>query len=411
MGVTTTGMVYDGDGVRVRRAVSGTNTFYVGNWYEKTGNGETKYYYYGGQLIALRRSGYAANNGLFYVHTDHLGSTTLTTDNTGAKVAEQRFYPFGATRYTYGTQETDFNFTGQRLDILDPTGNLLYYGSRYYDPLLRRFIQADSVVPGPGNPQTLNRYSYVVNNPLRFADPNGYMPSQCGGLGGECGGDQEQLPDAQQQQDSSGNPGNPTYPGEPEPRPRPIPPSPGSYRWWRSVGRAEGLVAQWETGIGPDISVFGPEDDLTRDVMYDPGMEQFYNAWSAAGYPVPWAFAGQADQREGAPDYELYWEGFKVFLHEHVYELPRAAYGLGSKTPQGRIDAVGGTIGSLDNIYVSDRGNGQVLITVQNEMGVSSLTRAPGHNWSGVQGWERSTFGPGGSTRQYFYWAEPRRPV
>jgi len=48
------------------------------------------------------------------------------------------------------------------------------YGARFYDPLLGRFISADTVVPGAGNPQALNRYAYVLNNPLRYTDPSGH---------------------------------------------------------------------------------------------------------------------------------------------------------------------------------------------------------------------------------------------
>ena len=74
-------------------------------------------------------------------------------------------------RYTPGTQRTDYSFTGQRLD--DST-DFLYYGARYYDPALRRFISGDTIVPNPGNPQSLNRYSYVLNNPVRYTDPTGH---------------------------------------------------------------------------------------------------------------------------------------------------------------------------------------------------------------------------------------------
>jgi hypothetical protein len=48
------------------------------------------------------------------------------------------------------------------------------YQARYYDPRLGRFVSADTVVPEPGNPQSLNRYSYVNNSPLRFNDPTGH---------------------------------------------------------------------------------------------------------------------------------------------------------------------------------------------------------------------------------------------
>ena len=53
---------------------------------------------------------------------------------------------------------------------------LYYYGARDDDPIAGRFISADSIVPSPGNPQALNRYSYALNNPLRYIDPSGNDP-------------------------------------------------------------------------------------------------------------------------------------------------------------------------------------------------------------------------------------------
>jgi RHS repeat-associated protein len=70
---------------------------------------------------------------------------------------------------------TSYKFTGQRLD--DSTG-LYYYGARYYDAVIGRFVQADTIVPNPGNPQSLNRYSYVNNNPLKYTDPTGHMVAE-----------------------------------------------------------------------------------------------------------------------------------------------------------------------------------------------------------------------------------------
>ena len=66
---------------------------------------------------------------------------------------------------------TDYRFTGQRRE---GTIRLYDYGARFYDPLLGRFLSADTVVPQPGNPQALNRYSYVLNNPLKYTDPSGH---------------------------------------------------------------------------------------------------------------------------------------------------------------------------------------------------------------------------------------------
>jgi len=52
---------------------------------------------------------------------------------------------------------------------------LYYYGARWYDSSLGRFAQADTIVPSPGNPQSLNRYAYGLNNPLKYVDPSGHV--------------------------------------------------------------------------------------------------------------------------------------------------------------------------------------------------------------------------------------------
>ncbi|MBK9095722.1 MAG: RHS repeat-associated core domain-containing protein [Anaerolineae bacterium] len=121
---------------------------------------------------------------LYYLLTDHLGSTALTLDSSGARVTELRYYPFGAARYNAGNQVTTYRFTGQRWD----SGTALYfYQSRWYDPLIGRFLAADTIVPQPQNPQNLNRYSYVGNQPLRFVDPSGHAGVDFWGGGGDAG--------------------------------------------------------------------------------------------------------------------------------------------------------------------------------------------------------------------------------
>jgi RHS repeat-associated protein len=69
-----------------------------------------------------------------------------------------------------GSVPTDKLFTGQRLD---GTG-LYYYNARYYDPTIGRFISPDTVIQNPANPQCFNRYSYCLNNPLKYTDPSGH---------------------------------------------------------------------------------------------------------------------------------------------------------------------------------------------------------------------------------------------
>jgi len=176
-GINTTNYIYDGDGKRVQKAVSTaglltTNTFYVGNYFEVTVTAvppitttTTKYYYFGAQRVAMKQ-----DSTVTYLHSDHLGSTSVTS---GATTSMQVYYPFGGVRASTGTLPTDYTFTGQKVDASD---GLMYYGARYYDAALGRFIQADTIVPSAGNPQSLNRYAYVLNNPLRFTDPSGHDP-------------------------------------------------------------------------------------------------------------------------------------------------------------------------------------------------------------------------------------------
>jgi RHS repeat-associated protein len=77
---------------------------------------------------------------------------------------------WGEDRYTWGTTPTTYRYTGQRVEA---GIGLYYYGARWYDAALSRFVQADTVVPKPENPQGFNRFAYVRNNPMRYIDPLG----------------------------------------------------------------------------------------------------------------------------------------------------------------------------------------------------------------------------------------------
>jgi len=92
-------------------------------------------------------------------------------DVAGNIVDDIRYHAFVATRSGGTNTPTDKRFTGQTLDA--STG-LYDFGARSYDCLLGRFCQPDSIVPNPGNPQSLNRFSYCRNNPLKFVDPTGH---------------------------------------------------------------------------------------------------------------------------------------------------------------------------------------------------------------------------------------------
>jgi RHS repeat-associated protein len=99
--------------------------------------------------------------------------------------------PFGEVCTEIGTiSQTNFSFTGQRsismLSIMD-------YIARNYDPAIGRFVQPDSIVPSPANPQSWNRFSYTQNNPVRYSDPSGHKA--CGGVDeyGNCDDEEENL--------------------------------------------------------------------------------------------------------------------------------------------------------------------------------------------------------------------------
>ncbi len=135
----------------------------------------TSYYQLGGEMVALRRNG-----EVVFLGTDHLGSTVGTFNATTSNSESFRYYPFGQQRGPV-PGVTDHTYTGQ---IADSSTGLMFYNARYYDPTLGRFISPDTIVPDFTNPQDLNRYSYVRNNPVNLTDPSGHCPPNRAGL---CG--------------------------------------------------------------------------------------------------------------------------------------------------------------------------------------------------------------------------------
>ncbi len=130
-GTATATFWYDGDGNRVKGSIGGVTTTYIGNYFEWTGSTTTMnisdWYYYAGSMRVAMRTGSSTLN---YLLGDHLDSQSLTTNSTGSRTGEIRYYPWGTERYTYGTTPTTYHFTGQRLES---TIGLYFYGSRFYD--------------------------------------------------------------------------------------------------------------------------------------------------------------------------------------------------------------------------------------------------------------------------------------
>ena len=137
----------------------------------------TKYYHVNGQRACPERSRRVAmrqGDVVYYIHTDHLGSTSVLSDGSGQPAGDRVAYlPYGGVRLgDASTLPTDYTFTGQR----NEAGlGLMHYGARFYSPRLGRFVSADTIVPDYNDPQTLNRYSYVLNRPLQGGDPTGHQ--------------------------------------------------------------------------------------------------------------------------------------------------------------------------------------------------------------------------------------------
>ena len=151
----------------------------------------------------MRRTGYASNNGISYMLGDQLGSTSVIVGQNGTAQATNYYYPFGGNRGGAAFSDlTAKRFTGQYHEKGLPGGEgLSYYGARWYDAQLGRFASADTIVPDPSDPQSLNRFSYVRNHPTGAIDPSGHgdcnvyqdkgcwppcdvIPAACGGGGG-----------------------------------------------------------------------------------------------------------------------------------------------------------------------------------------------------------------------------------
>jgi len=128
----------------------------------------TKYHLHGSTRVAMRVVS-GTESVVYYLHGDHLGSVSLTTDGSGAAVARQLYRAWGAARWVSGTLPTDLGYTGQRGQ---PELGLVFMHARYYEVYLNRFISPDTIVPDLSNPQSLNRYSYVYNRPLVLQDPS-----------------------------------------------------------------------------------------------------------------------------------------------------------------------------------------------------------------------------------------------
>jgi RHS repeat-associated protein len=121
-----------------------------------------------------------ASDDLVWLSTDHLGGAYFLTNLQGTEIAGSRAYyrPFGGYVQAAPSAEGKSGHRQFTSKERDATG-LYDFSARLYDPATGRFVQADDIDLGP-NTQAFNRYSYVLNNPLRMIDPTGHqaLPSE-----------------------------------------------------------------------------------------------------------------------------------------------------------------------------------------------------------------------------------------
>lgn len=170
--------VYDGDGRRVKKT----------EWSESMQVFQSRIYVYEGISVLYEKNVDAGMEALyiygatgriaektddmtFYYHNDYLGSPRIITDEDGVVVTGIDYLPFGESELK-GESE-DYLFTGKEEDVSE----LYYFGARYYDPTLGRFISRDPIRGVMSDPRSLNRYTYVLNNPLKYRDPWGEKPA------------------------------------------------------------------------------------------------------------------------------------------------------------------------------------------------------------------------------------------
>jgi RHS repeat-associated protein len=167
--------LYDGEGKRLQVTENSTTTYlYMGFdvLYEENTTG-TAARIYSPQGVLARRTTTNGESHTFYYHLDHISSTRLATDENTNIVSTVTYHPFGEINTRVGSE--DYLFTGKQKDS---TG-LSYYGARYYDPEVGRFLTRDPVKGQLTDPQTLNAYSYCLGNPLKYVDPDGRDPIFC----------------------------------------------------------------------------------------------------------------------------------------------------------------------------------------------------------------------------------------
>ncbi len=177
---TTAQYIYDVNNNRVSRTIGGVETRFVVDTNtglprvlaETDTSGTVQRYYIYGEGLLAQVDG--AGNEKFY-HFDPTGHTLALTDSSGAITDRYAYTPYGHTIHV-GATPNPFQYVG-RYGVVDDGNGLHYMRARYYKEGSKRFMSLDALLGDVESPQSLNRYAYVLGNPVMGIDPSGYEPS------------------------------------------------------------------------------------------------------------------------------------------------------------------------------------------------------------------------------------------
>jgi len=136
---------------------------------DSSGNTIDEYVLFAGRPIAHLD----ATGNIYYIFADRLGSTRAVTQANGNICYDSDYYPFGGEINFTPTCQIAYRFTGYERDS---ESGLDYAFSRFYNSRIGRFMSPDPVLGDIADPESLNRFTYVKNNPTNLTDPDGKYP-------------------------------------------------------------------------------------------------------------------------------------------------------------------------------------------------------------------------------------------
>ena len=272
----------DDMGMRLEKEVAGTLTTYK------------HYLSAGGNIFGLYSQPSTGAAQTRYFHRDNLGSITAVTNETGGLVERLAYDAWGKRRQINGQPDSTNSVVGQNTALgytghehLDEVG-LIHMNGRIYDPATARFLSPDPVIQNPLDMQNLNRYSYVLNNPLKYTDPSGWISE--GELWGSPGSTEYNLAVWYRDQNNPVNQYlNSITAGSPSPG---VLPTSGSYSsgdlYYASSGAVLSVYfysgSAWSTSTSP---VYGSSSTTSTVTVNAGGSTTYSTTWTYTNSTIP----------------------------------------------------------------------------------------------------------------------------